>query len=232
MRKSDFCKINAKKMSAKAKKFYVVWIGRSPGVYRSWEECKEQTFGFDGARFMAFPNEAQAVHAFRGNMWDYLNKKTPQNSSTTQEKPLMDLGAADKPQFIHESIAVDAACSGNPGAMEYQGVYTKNGRRIFYAGPFPDGTNNVGEFLALVHALALLKEKGKAMPVYSDSETAMAWVRNKKAKTKLEPNKANAKLFELIQRAEYWLKNNTWESPILKWKTEIWGEIPADFGRK
>jgi ribonuclease HI len=112
------------------------------------------------------------------------------------------------------------------------GVYTKNGRRIFYAGPFPDGTNNVGEFLAIVHALALLKSKKKTLPIYSDSETAIVWVRNKHANTKLKPTNANAQLFELIQRAEKWLKTNTWNIPVLKWETEWWGEIPADFGRK
>jgi len=213
-------------MAKTGSKFYVVWVGRSPGVYRSWEECQLQISGFDGARFMSFANQALAVEAFRGNMWDYLGKK----NDVTKLKS----GGADKSTegIIWESISVDAACSGNPGVMEYQGVYTKTGKRIFHGGPFENGTNNIGEFLALVHALALLKEKGKVMPIYTDSETARAWVKNKFAKTKLEQTPDNAHLFDLISRAEKWLKTNLWETPILKWNTERWGEIPADFGRK
>lgn len=213
-------------MAKKGSKFYVVWIGRSPGVYRSWDECRAQINGFEGARYMAFPNEAQAVEAFRGNMWDYLGKK-PQ-APVTQKSAGGDL----QKEIIWDSISVDAACSGNPGTMEYQGVFTKTGQRIFYGGPYEDATNNVGEFLALVHALALLKEKGKTMPIYTDSDTARSWIRNKHAKTKLEQTPRNAKVFELIERAERWLKTNMWETPIYKWNTERWGEIPADFGRK
>ena len=99
-------------------------------------------------------------------------------------------------------------------------------------GPFRRGTNNVGEFLALVHALADCKRKGKNTPIYSDSKIAMGWVTRKKANTKLEQVPANAKLFELIRRAELWLRNNTYDNKVMKWNTKEWGEIPADFGRK
>jgi len=131
-----------------------------------------------------------------------------------------------------ESISVDAACSGNPGMLEYRGVYTKTGKEIFHQGPFRNGTNNIGEFLAIVHALALLKQKNSQLPLYSDSRTALKWVQQKKAKTKLEKNEENEYLFELIARAENWLQNNEYSTPLLKWETEAWGEIPADFGRK
>ena len=131
------------------------------------------------------------------------------------------------------SICVDAACSGNPGTMEYQGVETNTKHRIFHQGPFKDATNNIGEFLALVHGLGYLKKHGhNSVPIFTDSVTAMAWVRDKKAKTKLERTPDNAVLFDLIARAENWLKTNTYKNPFLKWDTEKWGEIPADFGRK
>jgi ribonuclease HI len=136
-------------------------------------------------------------------------------------------------EFPKISISVDAACSGNPGTMEYQGVETNTKRRIFYQGPFREGTNNIGEFLALVHGLGYLKKHGHdSVPIFTDSITAMAWVRNKKAKTKLERTTSNAVLFDLVARAEEWLKKNTYKNPILKWETENWGENPADFGRK
>ena len=131
----------------------------------------------------------------------------------------------------NEALCVDAACSGNPGPMEYRGVHIPSGRQIFHFGPI-QGTNNIGEFLAIVHALALLKQKNSAKPVYSDSRTAQIWVQKRKCKTTLKRNEQTEPLFAIIARAERWLQNNTWTNPILKWDTENWGEIPADFGRK
>ncbi len=129
------------------------------------------------------------------------------------------------------AIAVDAACSGNPGPMEYRGIYLRTGQEIFHFGPI-QGTNNIGEFLAIVHALALLKQKGLSMPIYSDSITAQLWVKKCKCKTTLVRNAKTEKLHQLIGRAEAWLRNNTYSNPILKWQTNEWGEVPADFGRK
>lgn len=116
--------------------------------------------------------------------------------------------------------------------MEYRGVDTETGEELFRLGPFNDSTNNMGEFLAIVHALSLLSKQGKSVPVYSDSTTAITWVRNKLAKTTVAPSKGNKKVFQLIARAEEWLKTNTAPSRVLKWETDKWGENPADFGRK
>ena len=132
---------------------------------------------------------------------------------------------------IDNSLAVDAACSGNPGPMEYRGVHIASRQEIFHFGPMK-GTNNIGEFLAIVHGLALLKKKGFDMPIYSDSANAISWVRQKKCKTKLPRTPETEELFLLIERAEKWLQGNTYTTRILKWETKEWGEIPADFGRK
>jgi len=211
-------------MTKSASKFYVVWVGAKPGVYATWKDCQLQVKGVEGARFMAFPNQAQAEYAFKDNMWKYLGKKTV--IALARKAGISGKGP------VWESISVDAACSGNPGLMEYQGVFTKTGERIFYKGPYPDATNNIGEFLAIVHALALQKQQGKSIPIYSDSQTAISWVKNKHAKTKLEQTTRNNEVFDLIQRAEAWLKTHSWDIPVYKWETENWGEIPADFGRK
>ena len=132
---------------------------------------------------------------------------------------------------VKEALAVDAACSGNPGPMEYRGVHLPSGRQVFHFGPI-QGTNNIGEFLAIVHALALMKQKGIRMTIYSDSHTAQTWVRNRKAKTTLKRTDKTAQALDLVARAEKWLRENSVDMPIEKWNTEEWGEIPADFGRK
>lgn len=207
------------------KKYYVVWQGHEPGVYESWPKCQQQIKNYPQAKYKSFSSREAAQEAFVGNYHDYIgaNKKKSQPKGPPK--------GSDSP-VIWDSLAVDAACSGNPGLMEYQGVDTTTGQRIFHLGPIPDGTNNVGEFLALVHGLALLKQQNSPKPIYTDSRTAMAWVRKKKANTKLHRTPRNAKLFELIARGERWLANNSYSTEILKWDTDNWGEIPADFGRK
>ncbi len=128
--------------------------------------------------------------------------------------------------------AVDAACSGNPGPMEYRGIDLATGSEIFHFGPV-HGTNNVGEFLAIVHALALLWKQGDTQKtIYSDSYNAILWVKKKQCKTKLKRTPQTEQLYQIISRAEQWLKTHAYRNPIVKWETAEWGEIPADFGRK
>ena len=132
---------------------------------------------------------------------------------------------------ILPSYCADAACSGNPGALEYRAVNTETGATLFNE-KFPEGTNNVGEFLALVNTLRILRERQDAAPIYSDSRIAINWVRAKRCKTQLLINTRNAELFERIERAEEWLRAHKYPNKILKWDTKEWGEIPADYGRK
>lgn len=137
------------------------------------------------------------------------------------------------PEINLAAIAVDGACAGNPGMMEYRGVKVATGEEIFHLGPLPDGTNNVAEYLALIHALALLDRKNDGeTPIYTDSATAVAWVRNRGCRTKLTPTAANARIFELIARANVWIQTHRPSNPILRWNTLLWGDIPADFARK
>lgn len=208
------------------KKYYVVWNGKKKGIFTSWNDCKKQIDGFEGAQYKSFIDKKEAEIAFTKSYNDYKGKDT--------KKPILsDLEKARIGAPILESISVDAACSGNPGLMEYRGVFTHNKKEIFKKGPFKNGTNNIGEFLALVHGIALLKSKNKEdIPIYSDSRIAMSWVKKKACRTNITFDASNKDLLDLIKRAEKWLKENSFKNPILKWETKAWGEIPADFGRK
>lgn len=206
------------------KKFYVVWEGLEPGIYDSWSECQKQIKAYPNARFKSFKTHEEAVDAYYdGKAADFIGINKKPKKATLSE--------AVKKDIVWDSISVDAACSGNPGMMEYQGVDTKTGFQYFHQ-QFNLGTNNIGEFLALVHVLAMLKREGKDTPIYTDSKIAMGWVKKKKCKTKLAKNIKTEHLYELIARAEKWLRENSFMNPILKWETKKWGEIPADFGRK
>ena len=210
-------------------KFYVVWRGRKPGVYDSWDDCKQQVEGFGEAAYKAYATLEDAEEAF----WRGKEEAQPAQAVAGQDdkKGGTPLPAAAPRPYDEDAIAVDAACSGNPGPMEYRGVDLRSGRELFHLGPL-HGTNNIGEFLAIVHALALLKKQGVKRTVYSDSRNALIWVRQKQCKTKLERNAQTECLFQLIDRAVIWLRNNKIEVPLLKWQTKEWGEVPADFGRK
>ncbi len=211
---------------SKKKKYYVVWKGKKTGVFTSWAECKKQIDGFEGAQYKSFVDKKEAEVALKKSYNDYKGVNTKVKTLTKAEKERY--GSP-----ILESISVDAACAGNPGIMEYRGVLTHNKKQLFIKGPFKNGTNNIGEFLALVHGIAFLKSKKmESLPIYSDSKIAMSWIRQKKCKTNVAFDNSNKELLELIRRAENWLQNNSFKNPILKWETKAWGEIPADFGRK
>ncbi len=211
------------------RKFYVVWEGLQPGIYDSWEECKSQIDGYKGAQYRAYDSCEAATAAFRKKMdveemqfYTFLTKKreiAPNYSAY--------------PEIKLNAIAVDAACDKNPGGnVEYQGVVVGTGERLFHVGPFPGGTNNIGEYIGIVHALAYLAQRGDSTtPVYTDSRTALSWVRRRhnRSTVQLPPD---SKLKELLDRADLWLATHTWLNPIYKWETSQWGEIPADFGRK
>ncbi|HET9055679.1 MAG TPA: ribonuclease H family protein [Chitinophagaceae bacterium] len=210
---------------AKEKKYYTVWKGKQPGVYSDWDTCKEQIHGFTGALYRSFKTEQEALEAFQKGLKGY--QESLADNSDINKKDVLTINGP-----VHNSIIVDAACSGVPGPMEYQGIFYKTNKLIFKQGPFADGTNNIGEFLAIVHALGYCKKNNLTVPVYSDSKNAILWVKGKKAKTKLEKTQKNRIVFELIERAEKWLQQNDYPNKILKWETKAWGENPADFGRK
>jgi ribonuclease HI len=208
------------------KKFYTVWRGRTTGVYDNWDDCKKQVHGFDFPQYKSFPSQAEAMQALKDGASKHIASHTGIHKSKTLGK------LKPKGNFLQESIAVDGAWNTATLECEYRGVFIKTGKQIFLRGPFKDGTNNIMEFLAVVHALAYCKQNNLLLPIYSDSMTALAWVRNKKAKTKLDATENNEELFDLIDRAEKWLMENTFKNQLLKWETQQWGENPADFGRK
>jgi ribonuclease HI len=210
---------------AKKEKFYTVWKGKRPGIYMKWDDCKAAIEGYKGAQYKSFSTFDMAKKAYNGNYEDYKGKQ--KGTATLSPSEILKYGTPN-----YHSIAVDAASSGNPGIMEYRGVDTKTGKLLFKQGPFAQGTNNIGEFLAIVHGLAYLKERKSDRIIYTDSRTAISWVRKKTCNTKLQETVKNKMLFDLVRRAIQWLKSNSHNTPIVKWETKAWGEIPADFGRK
>jgi len=201
----------------KKNKFYVVWVGNKTGVFESWVDCQLAVKNYKGSKYKSFIEKNEAEKAFLEGYELYYKKNYSHDKDTIP---------------TNNAICVDAASSGNPGIMEYQGVDILTKKVLFKKGPYKNATNNIGEFLALVHGIAYLEKTKKSKIIYSDSKTAISWVKKKKCKTTLKKNSENKEVFELISRAIKWLNENKYNVNILKWDTKLWGEIPADFGRK
>jgi len=220
---------------AKDKKYYVIFKGHNPGVYDDWNDAKEQIDGFSNPVYKGYGSPSEAAEAYRKFSRNADNGDLGKFLAEASLRSLPKPGQPDymtNPEVDLDAWAVDASCLGNPGKMEYQGVELMTGRIIFRIGPFEDATNNIGEFLAIVHAMALMSREGKFHNIYSDSVSGMSWVRNRKIKTQLQQTSNNAKVFELMARALTWLHTHQFPAKVLKWQTDRWGEIPADFGRK
>lgn len=216
-------------------KFYVVWAGKQPGVYSTWAECQAQTDHYTGAKYKSYESRAAAEEAYKAG-WKGNWGTGAGASSGSKEKKNSSFKRASTVETSEEidyySVSVDVGTRGNPGPVEYKGVDTGTGELIFSCGPIQKGTNNLGEFLAIVHALALLKKEGSNKTVYSDSLNAIKWVKQKKVATTLPRDATTEEIWGLIDRAEKWLQTHTYENKLLKWQTKQWGEIKADYGRK
>lgn len=217
-------------------KFYVVWEGKQPGVYGTWAECQAQTDHYTGAKYKSYESRAAADAAYKAGWKGNWGTGASSASGSSKGKPAASRGRSasveTSAEIDYDSISVDVGTRGNPGPVEYKGVDTQTGDIIFSCGPIKKGTNNLGEFLAIVHALALLKKEGSSRTVYSDSVNAMKWVKQKKVATTLPRDASTEEIWILIDRAERWLQTNTYDNKLLKWQTKVWGEIKADYGRK
>jgi ribonuclease HI len=212
-------------------KYYVVWAGRKPGIYTSWDECKKQVDGYQQAKYKSYPSRDEAEAAYKAGAsksWGQGGTGAAASAASGKKRAATDT----EDEIDYNSISVDVGTHGNPGPIEYKGVDTQTGEILFYVGPIENGTNNLGEFIAIVHALSYLQKLGSNKTVYTDSRTALSWMRNKKIASTLVRNESTARVWELADRALQWLKTNQYENKVLKWNTEAWGEIKADFGRK
>ena len=218
-------------MAKKKLHYYVVWKGKTPGIYSRWDECERQVKGVEQAQFKGFETREQAEKAFAEGADAYISYHKPAATDKATQPGNRNIETA-RVKPIYPALAVDAACSGNPGVLEFRGVIADTGTEVFHRGPYKGGTNNIGEFLAIVLGLAYLKQNHLPWVLYSDSRTALAWLRKKQAGTKLQPTANNAELFDMLTKAEHWLALNPYSTQVYKWDTDQWGEIPADFGRK
>lgn len=211
-------------MASSKQKWYVVLKGRTPGIYTKWEDAKAQVFEFTGAAYKSFELKSQAEEA-------WAKKRFPASDASGQPVSGNSRGSSPVKPPEGPFIVVDASSIRVPGPTEYQGFLMPEKRRLFGVS-IGLATNNIGEFLAIVHALAYLYKHESNLPIYSDSVTALSWVLKKKVKSDLTRDARTEEAWALVDRALQWLNTHQVTNRILKWETEHWGENPADYGRK
>lgn len=128
---------------------------------------------------------------------------------------------------LSQGIAVDAAHSVKNKKTEFRGVDLKTGKVLFYK-DLGNQTINIGEFLAIVEAVKyIIDHDFQPKVIFSDSTTAISWFKNKRtASGKRNPRLMKAEIY--LRAIAYWVD----EIEVIKWDSQKFGEIPADFGNK
>jgi ribonuclease HI len=229
-------------------KWYVVWIGRDPGIYQSWKECSNQVDGFKGAKFKSFPTREEAKEAFKtslhssSHLYNSIPKQKMKSTAVVSSTPNLLVNECSPLPMLHPTfpskwaLTVDAACNGTKAIGEARGVLIPDGNQVFRVGPWPFCTNNIMEFIAIIKGLQWIWDKGVRVPIYSDSNTAIGWVHRGICNTQNKPPFGSIVDAE-INACTKWLSITRQQCPelldlITKWDTAKYGEIPSDFGRK
>lgn len=176
-----------------AKKYYVVWQGRVPGIYSDWNSCKNQVDKFAGARYKSFPTLTEAEQAFKGvsNATGASSNASKSAGLNTTKKPasgatpngvIKTYTAAEISKLPMEvKIFTDGGCEPNPGqAGSGMAVYRNEQITELYYGLYtPMGTNNTAELNGLHQALLMAKAEsdlGKSVAVFCDSKYSIQCV--------------------------------------------------------
>lgn len=160
-----------------AKKYYVVWQGREPGIYDDWPSCKSQVDKFAGARYKSFSSLAEAEAAFgakagvRSKVAPAAKRPRAAGLKTYQADEIAKLAAEVK-------IYTDGGCEPNPGeAGSGLAIYRNEQLVGLWYGLYQSlGTNNTAELNALNQALILTEQelaKGLRVVILCDSQYAI-----------------------------------------------------------
>ena len=203
-----------------AKKFYVVWNGRTPGIYTDWSACSKQVDKFPGAKYKSFSSKSEAEAAYSGTA-SILHKPMPGGSASGSKVKRKSNGAGVKTYTSdevmamekHTKIFTDGGCEPNPGeAGSGLAVYRDNELSELWYGLYsPMGTNNTAELNALHQAMLMAKDEAEAsVAIFCDSkysiqcvtEWAQSWEKKgwKKASGEIKNLELIKEMYTLYQK--------------------------------
>ena len=149
------------------KKYYVVFIGRKPGIYNEWfgaNGAEIQINGFSGARYQGFAtlsDAKQAFNQFRKTNHVQRQKKTSPITERQIQEPV--------PGRTKITMYTDGGCIYNPGPGGYGVVLIKGKQKKEYSGSYRLTTNNRMELMACIIGLKKIKTASSVV-LYSDSK--------------------------------------------------------------
>jgi ribonuclease HI len=151
-----------------AQKFYVVWVGKQPGIYTTWSEAEQQVKGFPKAKFKSFASKPLAQEA-------YAQGITSSTSKRTTSKKLAKKTESSHVLTADVDIFCDGACDPNPGKAGTGIAIYKQQKvdQLWYGLYNPKGTNNTAELLGLYHSLMIAKDelkKDQSITIHCDSK--------------------------------------------------------------
>jgi len=170
-----------------AKKFYVVWKGRKPGVYKDWNSCKKQVDAYAGAKYKSFKTWDEALDQYQNNKPGSSPKASDSSSIKNGKSVSSNRGiktyTSDEISGMPETVKIftDGGCEPNPGEAGSGVAIYQDGEvsELWYGLYNPQGTNNTAELNALHQGLLIAKEKvanGETAVLFSDSKYSIQCV--------------------------------------------------------
>ncbi len=144
-------------------KFYAVKVGKTPGIYRTWDECKEMTHGYPGSIFKSFKSLREAA-AFMGITGEEI---ASDNSS--------DIDNMENYAFV------DGSFNAGTNVYGYGGFLYVDGEKYIIQGSGNDKEmasmrNVAGEVLGSMEAIKKALELGlKKLDIYYDYMGIEMW---------------------------------------------------------
>ena len=156
-----------------AGKFYAVKVGKTPGIYNSWDDCKAQTDGFSGAVYKSFKTAAEAAE-FMG--WGQSSGSEDSIKETSSDGKIIDTENA-----LENVAYVDGSYNVATGEFSYGVVMFHNGQEHTFSKSFVDSElatmrNVAGEIKGAEAAMEYAYQNGmKSLTIYHDYEGFAKW---------------------------------------------------------
>lgn len=141
-----------------AKKFYAVKTGKTPGIYGTWEECRNQVSGFPGAVYKGFATKEEAL-SFIG----------------------MGAGEEGREAKTEAEAYVDGSYDVSSGAFSCGVVFFHGGQELHFSNKYTDRSlaemrNVAGEIKGAETAIRYCLEHDIAsVTIYHDYEGVAKW---------------------------------------------------------
>ena len=81
--------------------YYAVRVGKTPGIYKTWEECKAQVIGYKGAIYKGFAEKQDAEDFLRGG----LSASSTDAASDNDEKPQVEPSVSEITAYVDGSFS-------------------------------------------------------------------------------------------------------------------------------